>query len=275
MKIGIDFFGTPRRKSRVQCHMDGISIPGVGSMRLSNIPNNLWGICGWLFTLGNKLNYGLILSTHIVKAENCELDNIFGSPTDIYLKNSKGNTSLWVQNTFGDELKQALNNTCDLFLENKQPGSYDQIACLCPAPLCQKDLCITVYSAILYGKNVSDELANCVKDFISNFCKSKNPSPIEWLIGFATGIGIVCCVIPSCIYIYISIRDTYNRRREGFFRCCYEFFARINLRGEEPSLSNQANQQPENYLVNPIIDDIIEVSEQKTENNSTWCCFGR
>ena len=37
MKKGIDFFGTSKRRPRVQCHVDGISIPGIGSMRLSNI----------------------------------------------------------------------------------------------------------------------------------------------------------------------------------------------------------------------------------------------
>lgn len=224
-----------------------------------------------MLTLGKNahavLFYSFVSNAMPTKAENCPLDPVI-PPTDIYLNHVEKNVCLWVQSTWGD-LRQALNNTCDLLLANKQSGSYDQIACLCSAPLCQKDLCTTVYSVIVYGQNISDELANCVRDFISDFCRSKNPSLTDWLIGLGIAAGIMCCLIPVCIYMYFTCKDELTSE-------CITI-RRFNRRREEPEplLSNQENQQPSRHLINSVTDSTLELSEQQTENNSTWCCFRR
>ncbi len=38
MKRSINFFGTTEKPTRVRCHVDGISIPGIGSLRLGIYP---------------------------------------------------------------------------------------------------------------------------------------------------------------------------------------------------------------------------------------------
>src|ERR1700734_320587 len=116
MKRGMDFFGTPRRKPRVQCHVEGISIPGIGSMRLSNIPKNVLEMSNLLLILGKKahaiLFYGFLSGAMSAQVDACALPPL-SSPIDIYLKHSEKNVFLWAKSAWGDELKQALNNTCN------------------------------------------------------------------------------------------------------------------------------------------------------------------
>lgn len=62
MKRSINFFGIAEKKPRVKCHVDGISIPGIGSLRLSNIPKNLYSMANLLLTMGKKAHSVLFYS---------------------------------------------------------------------------------------------------------------------------------------------------------------------------------------------------------------------
>ena len=64
-----------KKLPRVKCYSDGISINGLGSIRLSNVPKNLCYIAQCLATLGKKapsiLLTGLAFLSMKVKAQNC------------------------------------------------------------------------------------------------------------------------------------------------------------------------------------------------------------
>src|ERR1700734_3676973 len=98
MKKGMDFFGTPSRRPRVQCHMDGISIPGVGSIRLSNIPKNLWNMGNLLLTFSKKthsvLFYGLAQCAMSVMGD-CQAPGTMGEE-NLYLNYTQEDAFLWI-----------------------------------------------------------------------------------------------------------------------------------------------------------------------------------
>src|SRR5271170_7768974 len=101
MKKGMDFFGTPKRRPRVQCYVDGISIPGVGSMRLSNIPKNLWNMGNLLLTLGKKthsvLFYGFVqCAVSVMGRGDCQ-DPGGSAKENLYLNYTQGDAFLWIR----------------------------------------------------------------------------------------------------------------------------------------------------------------------------------
>src|ERR1700722_6860564 len=162
MKIGMDFFGTPRRRARVQCYVDGISIPGVGSMRLSNIPKNLWNMSNLLLTFGKKahsiLFYGFTLSAVDVKGD-CQ-DPGTMAKENLYLNYTRGDAFLWIKYFKTVDLIFQ-NNTCNFSIAEKQPGNYIFNGCVCTIGSTQYQ---TSYNTFLYGQNITAELLHCIEE---------------------------------------------------------------------------------------------------------------
>lgn len=203
MRKGMDFFGTPRRKTRVQCHVDGISIPGVGSLRLSNIPKNLYSMANLLLTMGKKaysvLFYSFALGIISTKANNCELYS-GGTISDVYLNHSQENAFLWIQYNTYIYLWSAINNTCNFSLSGKQAGNYEQIGCVC-----ETSTPIPAWKIKLYGQNVTLESVNCIKDFLNGNCNQLTPYLWTVIISIAGGLSL-CLGCSGCL-------AWYNRQR--------------------------------------------------------------
>lgn len=166
MKGSVNFFGTTKKKSRVKCHLDGISISGVGSLRLSNIPKNLCSVGNLLLTMGKKAHsiffYSFALSVVNTKADDCTLYETIGKTAYVYLNNSQKNAFLWIQYNAVFYAWNAINNTCNFTLADKQPGSYEQLDCLCPIGSDRK--------IKLYGQNITLESIQCIEGFLNRNC---------------------------------------------------------------------------------------------------------
>ena len=177
MKRSVHFFGAPESKSkmpRVQCHVDGISIPGVGSMRLSNTTKNLRYMVQCLTSLGKKAPV-LLFSSFVffikkIQAQNDCPTSPFASLTDVYLNHSEGNAFLLVQHDKDTSFTSALNNTCGFFLATKQSDSYNQLGCACAWQFCGgiPPSSATFYDVILSAQNITDPLKKCMEDFLNN-----------------------------------------------------------------------------------------------------------
>ena len=249
MKRGMDFFGTPKRRLRVQCHVDGVSIPGVGSMRLSNIPNNLWNMSNLLLTFGKKfpsvLFYTFSLCAMDVRGDDCQEPGSTLKETNLYLNYTQGDAFLWIKSKGFIDLIFT-NNACDFLIAEKQPGNYIFNGCACTSTSLFK----TSYDAFLYGQNITAKLINCIEEQLQ--CK---PSPLGFEIigGAMIGGTFLCC---CCIYIF-------NRRIQE-----------VNRRNEEKILLNSETPLD---LKQPLFNSILDKdppTELPTENNH-WCCFHR
>ena len=261
MKRGMDFFGTPKRRLRVQCHVDGISIPGVGSMRLSNLPKNLWKIGNLLLTLGQKpaLFYGFIVGIVSIRGDDqCGATDKL-SYSNIYMNHSQKNSFVWIQYDPAWIDLGVINGLCNFSIAEEQPVTYERIGCFCsvtagyrgPVPL-------DVMSILFFGDKVTNESANCIGNFLKNGCLSGSDSVLLVIMEALLGGGAaVVFLIGACLY--------------WFYKKTAETASDINHRPEETALLNPVNSlELKQQSPNPLLG---EDPEQPPENNSSWCRF--
>ena len=256
MKRSMDFFRVPKKNPRVQCYVDGISIPGVGSMRLSNIPKNLWNMSNLLLTLGKKahsiLFYGFALCAVGVKGD-CESDpGIIEGRENLYLNYTQGDSFLWIRYTKLVDLI-FLNNTCNFSVAERQSGNYTFSGCACS---CKDSEGKQYYRASLFGQNLTVELVNCVQEQL------KCPTSF---------IGYIFILFFFCLIPCASSNKTHVD-----IKPIKKLFAILNRRNEEKSLLNSTEllDLESRPLLNPILADEDPPVEPPAENNR-WCCFRR
>lgn len=231
-----------KRGARVQCHVDGISITGVGSLRLSNIPKSLLQMGNLFLALGKNahtaLFYSYALFAGSAKADDCAFLNI-GTTSDIYLTHSERNTFLLVHHDKDASFSSALNNTCGFFMENKQPGSYSHLDCACENEICHgpPPVCTTYYHVSLSAQNITDSLKKCIEDFINNYCDNEYKTSNRG-VGLAV-LGIVGGVI-ACMIGYACISRIREANRERSAR----FLEQVQIQMLNPVLNEDSTAVP-------------------------------
>lgn len=167
--------------SKPQLHRDGFSIPGIGSIRLSNMPKNLNSIAQYLTLL-------VPLSFLKVSADNCEENSAF-SYSNIYLNHTTNKAFLYLKVAV-DLSESWINNTCNFTLAAKQPGDYLLQDCACSSKESTEEGPYYYNNALILGQNVTQEMVDCIKDFLNNFCNHKSSTlPVSIIIG----IFILAC----------------------------------------------------------------------------------
>jgi hypothetical protein len=255
MKRNMDFFGTPERKStmpRVQCHVDGISISGVGSMRISNIPESLCKMANLLVILSQKassiLFCGFTLGAVRVKGDCLDPGNLKGY-SNLYLNHTHQEAFLWIK--YANAFDAKLPSECNFSVAEQQPGNYLFSGCACSSGL-------NIYNAFLYGQNMTLESINCIEQYL----QCSTPFFGNVLGVTLGGLGLLLCVC-TCL---TSGRKIYQRFNKIYQRC--------NRRHEETPLL--INPEPKLESLNPVIMDSEDenANRQQPQNNS-WCCFRR
>lgn len=198
MKSFTQFFQekkTDALEYKIKCHIDGISIDGIGSIRVSNISKNLLSLMNSMATLGKNLPTFLLSACNVLvyKTQACDLNP--HSSFAVYLSNLESKNSILVRHNRGNSFSQSLNNTCSFFISNQQSGTYQQAGCYCPSGF-PYDFG-GVYDMVLSAKNVSDEKVGCVNTFLQAVCPADPAAGAEALALVIIG-GIVlvgfCCV---------------------------------------------------------------------------------
>jgi hypothetical protein len=266
MKRGTHFFGAFERKSkipRIQCHVDGISIPGVGSMRLSNLPNNLCKMGNLLVSLGQKassiLFYGFTLGAISVRGNNSleptcrEPAGWIGKWYNLYLNYSQQpNAFLLIK--YESDINPKFPNECNFLVAEKQPGDYIFSGCACFSNDASS------YGVFLYEQGLAMEPINCIENNLRCSMSSFAIMVTVITVGTIIGGGLFCCL---CYHYGPAV---------------YQRFRDLNPRHEEIPLL--INSERKRELLNPVfIDDEDQDAHQdqlkQPPQNSNWFCFRR
>jgi hypothetical protein len=91
MKLFTEFFAEKKEnisRYRVKYHLDGISIQGLGSLRVSNISNNLQFLVHNITILGKKVP-AFLFSTVAVFANNIQACEVNPHYSSVFLSNDE------------------------------------------------------------------------------------------------------------------------------------------------------------------------------------------
>ena len=253
MKQGMQFFRESKPRARVQCHVDGVTIPGLGSLRLSNIPKNL------LNMVQSLLCYGIALSVVTVQADDCQSSlNSTQNYLNLFFNNLQNTSSLWFQYDPA-YVSTPSNAICNLSLTEQKLGNYSLLDCFCPTTELGKQ----VNRIILYGYNLPNESANCLFNLISNYCIQSNNNNGAFSPRFILLVVPVVC----CLWISTFVYGAWGGR---------EFCYRLNRRHEEKEplflISDDSKLIPKSNSI--LENDYLDQQEPQAENRS-WCCLGR
>ena len=248
MKQGMRFFRESKPRARVQCHVDGVTIPGLGSLRLSNIPKNLLNMAQSL------LCYGIALSVVTVQGDDCQSSvNSTQNYLNLFFNNLQNTSSLWFQYDPTHVLTPS-NTICNLSLAEQKLENYSLLDCFCPATELGKQ----VNQIILYGYNLSNESVNCLFTLIDNNCtqSNNNTASRNYYAFIFLAIPIILCLWASVPMLPV-IRE-------------------LDIREEEKNIIvSSINESKLTLMPNPILDN-YNPDQQETQNkNRRCCCFGR
>ncbi len=200
--------------SKIVLHRDGISLPDYFSLRLSNIPNNLYSTLQILTAFKGKLFLGIISRLfQEASSKQCHDFDPEGAASDVFLTHNETKSNLWVHHTMGTSFSEALNNTCGFFLSNKKNLSYFLENCECPfiGKESGPDYTVGYDSVYIYGNNSSDQLIDCISTFISdNFCPIKKKELIYFGIAMAALFACIVCGV-SCYACWDKILELRDR----------------------------------------------------------------
>ena len=244
MKQGGLFFKMP----------NGISIPGVGSMRFSNFSKNLSAISNWIMMFGKQANsflfYSLILGVTAVKEDFCQEPNK-GSFNDMYLNYTELNGSLWVKYKYLFNVAIP-NNTCNFSIAEKQPGNYNFTGCACLS----KTNISTTANAFLYAQNLTEVAIQCIENYLKK-CQPSSDQIYQIVIIYGLAIAIPLGIAALAIYFKVN-----------------PIYFKVNHRSEETKILLNSRVIPEAIRFNPIIDEEDQYLPEPPQN-SGLCCFRR
>lgn len=183
---------------RLYALLEAIPIVEKGSRWLNGAAKNIVILSHTLATLGGKTSVFLFscLALPIVNAA-C---SVRGSNT-LYLNYSQGNSFLKIESYYN---LQAMDNICGFFKASKQPGAYQQLACLCPSGFPAEG---SVYF-LVSGQNVPQAAVQCIIDIIENSCMQPQPTSLQTGLAVGVTLFIVCC---CCVICFLCNRKKADR----------------------------------------------------------------
>jgi hypothetical protein len=193
------------RGPRIRWHADGLTVDGVTSLRLNNIPKNLRTMAQSFSALGNKTRLvALWALSQISKAKACIAfdDDTYAT---LYLNHTSGDGFLAVKYTAGN--LPLLNNPCHFTSAQPQRGLYELLACPC------QNVSTNASAVTLYGQNLNQSWLDCMETFLNTHCYPATDSPQDVPLiqrVFLISIFLLCCTMGSCVSVSVML----NRFRE-------------------------------------------------------------
>lgn len=157
-------------------HMDGVSVDGLFSLRISNISTNLRWMGETLNLLGKNPTVAIwssvaFLFNQSVRVTGCE--ELLGNYSTQYLDRLMGEGSLSV--SYSDQWNRLPSFdplSCNLTFGNLLPGLYQDLACLCPTNFSLQDIVYQGYQLILSGQNITISELTCMENLLTVNCDS-------------------------------------------------------------------------------------------------------
>lgn len=229
--------------SRINFHLDGFSLQGGYSFRISHIPKNKVYAAQFLNNLCQKTPILLLITfmdllSKVNAQETCD-NNISAisfpqTLTNVYMKQLSNASFLLVQHNRDESFTALLNNTCGFFFTDRQPVLYNRLVCGPSDVMCFVDvtlhcLILPICRINLFGNNVAEESLRCLNSSLTNYCNINVTNSLE--IGLLATVAVLSCF---GVYCYLTRCQCQIRGSlERFQTRIREISERINRRRDE------------------------------------------